>query len=937
KPPAGPPRGRGAKRRASGTPSEVSPTGGAGAARVPPLGKRSRHGSREASPVPQNPDESHRQPQQQQQQQLCGELAYDLQCRALQQQQQQLQQEQQLLVQLQQQGLIGSPSAVPQSVPANAPKGRGRGRPPASGRGRAALTMAAAVDLAAAGVAIAPAGPHFTAERTSPGGGTAAQVEAVAPEVGQLASPRLQWATRRRRTSASLSREGSVELLQGSGSSGQPPPPPPPQPLPQPQHLPALSLQGPSPLHPTPSAPRPQDEPHMTLPPEISVPSPLSPLLQRHQGESERLSPHRQPALQHQSSPDLLKLQQHHLPLQRHDQVSPPPSPLQQQLQPQPQQDVQEDASAPPLDDEMQYAHYDGGDDGSHLEAFPVRRTESRPRSSTGIGSPGGTREAGAIRDVDGAVAVAEPCTLGVATTTAAAAVASLPGSFEQRDEQAPVQEDPSLQYWEEAQTSRRLAGEEDAVREPPHVPGTTSPPVGTTSATAAASRPFKRPRIVPASLATAAAAVGVGPASEPPSAVIVEGPETAAEHDKREPASATTHALPQPQPQQQVLQELNPQQQQQQLPGLVGAQLLQAEQQAQQMQASVGGAGASGSGGRGGSRRAVPKRSGKRKAAALEEHAQEPVREPGVDVKPEPPAEGLAEAREPLVRSPGPSRGRLRNGAAAASPIGGVILVGPAVEEQHTPHGAGGVRGTSAPEGRPPLARRAPTEQQLQSEQHKEEQQHRCSSCSPGKAAGAAPKRRSSTGARKPRARKARQAATAAEAEGRAAEEPDAVGPMDHDSSAAASPRPPRHAGSSPGVATGFRRRRVSSHNDAGGSQLTAAEGGGGGALAAPTASTSVVVSISRNIPERERNGLAAAVQQLGGRVAEDEEADAGGFTHLLLARNAFTTSMKVLAALAAGRPLLDAAWLNACRAAGMWLEPHSEHTAVDPRAEKQ
>ncbi|GIM01110.1 hypothetical protein Vretimale_5948, partial [Volvox reticuliferus] len=872
------------------TPNKASPTGDATAAYAPPPRKRSRRGSREACPVPLGPEESHQQQPHPQQQQLCGELALGLQYQQQQQQQQHLQQ-QLLLLQLQQQRLTGGPHAVPQPAPTNGPKGRGRGRLPAGGHGHPKVAAAAAADLA-------PAGALPVVVERAPGRGTTAEVLAVAPEIGGLASPQLQWATRRRRTSASLSREGSVEQPQGSGSAGQPPLPSHPPPSPQPRHLPTLSLQGPSPPPPT-------------------------------------QSPLRQLVPQHQTSPDLLQLQQHHLPLQQHDQGSlprpPPPPPPQQQ-----QQDDQEHPSALPLDDEMQYVHHDDGDDGGHIEALPNGRIESPPRrgSSTGIGSHGLTRGATVLSDAETAVAVGEPCTLGIPTATAA----SFPESIMQHEEKAPVQQGPPLRPWDEAPTARRLAVGGETGREPPHAPGTTSTAVGTTAAAAPASRPFKRPRVVAASrtapAADAGTAAGMVPRSEPPSAATLEAPGTCAEHDKRELPSADIHTFPQPQGllQPQALPELN--RQQQQLSGLAEEQL-QAQQPPQPlpMRTSVGGVG----GGRGdGSRR----RAGKRKAAAREEPEQEPVPEPRVEVKPAQPVERLAEGGPALIRSPGPSRVHLSNGAAAASPIGGVISAGPGVE-QNTPHGAGGVRGTSVPEGRPPLAQRPPLEQQQQLEQHdgqQQQQQQRYSSCSPREAEGAAPKRRSSTGARKPRRGKARQVlATAAETEGTAAEEPDAVGPMGHDSSATASPQPSRHTGSSPGVTTGLRRRRVNSNNGAGGSQLPAAEDGAGGGLAPPNASTAVVVSISRNIPERERNGLATAVQRLGGRVAEDEEADAGGFTHLLLARHAFTTSMKVLAALAAGRPLLDAAWLDACRGAGRWLEPHLEHTAVDPKAEKQ
>ncbi len=102
----------------------------------------------------------------------------------------------------------------------------------------------------------------------------------------------------------------------------------------------------------------------------------------------------------------------------------------------------------------------------------------------------------------------------------------------------------------------------------------------------------------------------------------------------------------------------------------------------------------------------------------------------------------------------------------------------------------------------------------------------------------------------------------------------------------------------------------------------------------AAPTGQ--VVVSISRNFSERDRKQFAAMVAQLKGLVADEARADHGEFTHLLMPSNNFKPSMKVLAALASGRPLLDASWLRACADAGRWLPPAEQHAATDNKEER-
>lgn len=96
------------------------------------------------------------------------------------------------------------------------------------------------------------------------------------------------------------------------------------------------------------------------------------------------------------------------------------------------------------------------------------------------------------------------------------------------------------------------------------------------------------------------------------------------------------------------------------------------------------------------------------------------------------------------------------------------------------------------------------------------------------------------------------------------------------------------------------------------------------------------VVVSISRNFSERDRKQFAAMVAQLKGLVADEARADHGEFTHLLMPSNNFKPSMKVLAALASGRPLLDASWLRACAEAGRWLPPAEQHAATDSKEER-
>ncbi len=40
---------------------------------------------------------------------------------------------------------------------------------------------------------------------------------------------------------------------------------------------------------------------------------------------------------------------------------------------------------------------------------------------------------------------------------------------------------------------------------------------------------------------------------------------------------------------------------------------------------------------------------------------------------------------------------------------------------------------------------------------------------------------------------------------------------------------------------------------------------------------------------------------------------------------------------ALALGRPLLNAAWLEACGSAGMWLQPRAEHMAASIKVPAQ
>eukprot|EP00198_Chlamydomonas_reinhardtii_P002271 XP_001691607.1 predicted protein [Chlamydomonas reinhardtii] len=80
----------------------------------------------------------------------------------------------------------------------------------------------------------------------------------------------------------------------------------------------------------------------------------------------------------------------------------------------------------------------------------------------------------------------------------------------------------------------------------------------------------------------------------------------------------------------------------------------------------------------------------------------------------------------------------------------------------------------------------------------------------------------------------------------------------------------------------------------------------------------------------------LRALVRRLGGQVADDE--DTVHFSHMVLPRYSFVPSLKVLSAIAAGRPLLDEVWLQGCRdAGGVWLEPQKQHAAVDPKQEKE
>ncbi len=55
------------------------------------------------------------------------------------------------------------------------------------------------------------------------------------------------------------------------------------------------------------------------------------------------------------------------------------------------------------------------------------------------------------------------------------------------------------------------------------------------------------------------------------------------------------------------------------------------------------------------------------------------------------------------------------------------------------------------------------------------------------------------------------------------------------------------------------------------------------------------VYVSKSLAATDKERAALASRVRRLGGRLAEQAEADAGGFSHVLTSPQAFAPSLKV------------------------------------------
>ncbi|GAX79469.1 hypothetical protein CEUSTIGMA_g6910.t1 [Chlamydomonas eustigma] len=94
------------------------------------------------------------------------------------------------------------------------------------------------------------------------------------------------------------------------------------------------------------------------------------------------------------------------------------------------------------------------------------------------------------------------------------------------------------------------------------------------------------------------------------------------------------------------------------------------------------------------------------------------------------------------------------------------------------------------------------------------------------------------------------------------------------------------------------------------------------------------LALAISKSIEGRELREAKLMVSKLRGRVTEEDD---HSFTHLLMMPGCFKQSLKTLIALASGHPLVNPAWVDACKQSSSLLRVQQQHIALDARKERE